>query len=108
MAKARVVLVTAPNEKEARTIARKVVKKRLAACVNIVPGLTSIYRWEGKIEQDEEVLMLIKTTKKRLVKLEKTVKKLHSYEVPEFVVLKIESGSDDYLKWLRKSVKGRD
>ncbi|WP_456451766.1 divalent-cation tolerance protein CutA [Hydrogenimonas sp.] len=99
------MLVTAPNEKEAKTIARKAVEKKLAACVNIVPGLTSVYRWEGKVQEDAEVLMLIKTTKKRLEKLEKLVKKLHSYDVPEFVVLKIESGSDDYLKWLRKSVK---
>jgi len=105
VAKARLVLVTAPNEKEAKTIARKAVEKKLAACVNIVPGLTSVYRWEGQVQKDTEVLMLIKTTKKRLGKLEKLVKKLHSYEVPEFVVLKIEGGSSAYMKWLQKSVK---
>ena len=105
MAKARLVLVTAPNEKEAKTIARKVVEKKLAACVNIVSRLSSVYRWEGDVQEDAEVLMLIKTTKKRLEKLEKLVKKLHCYDVPELVVLKIEGGSSEYMKWLQKSVK---
>ncbi len=102
--KYRVVLVTAPTAAEAERIAKRVVKKRLAACVNIVPKIGSVYRWEGEVAVEKESLLLIKTTKKALAKLKKSIKKLHSYDIPEFVVLKIDEGSEEYLKWLEKSV----
>lgn len=102
----RIVLVTCGTLKEGRTIAREVVSKRLAACVNIaVSPVESFYKWKGKLENAREYLLVIKTTEKRLVELEKEVKRLHSYEVPEFVVLPVAAGSSEYLSWLRSSVK---
>jgi len=101
----RVVLVTAPNDTEAERIAQKVVKKGLAACVNIVPKLLSIYRWEGSVERDTETLLIIKSTKKALPKLQKRIKKMHSYKVPEIVVLKVDGGDKGYLKWIDSVVK---
>jgi periplasmic divalent cation tolerance protein len=102
----RVVLVTCGSMKEARTIARGVVGKRLAACVNIgTAAVESIYWWKGKVETGREFLLVMKTTAARLKELEKEVKRLHSYDVPEFVVLKIEAGSQDYLRWVEQSVK---
>jgi periplasmic divalent cation tolerance protein len=95
------VLVTCPNDREARRIARAVVEARLAACVNILPGgITSIYRWKGKVETARERLLLIKTSQKRLAKLEAEIKSLHSYEVPEFIALPIAKGSSAYLAWM--------
>ncbi len=90
---------------EAERIAKKVVEKRLAACVNIIPKVRSVYRWEGEVMVEKEALLIVKTTKKSLPKLEKAVKKLHSYEVPEFIAVKIDEGSDDYLKWLGGAVE---
>ena len=102
----RIVLVTCGTIVEARRIANEVVRKRLAACVNIVLGpIQSIYRWKGKVQSEREVLIVIKTTVKRLVELEKKVKQLHSYDVPEFVVVPISAGSPEYLAWLEESVK---
>jgi len=96
-----VVLVTCANAGEARRIAHAVVEARLAGCVNIVSaGVTSIYRWEGKVETSTERLLLIKTSKKRLAKLQAAVQRLHSYDVPEFIVLPIAAGSRNYLAWL--------
>jgi periplasmic divalent cation tolerance protein len=97
---ARIVLSTAGSTAEAECIARALVEERLAACVNLIPRLTSIYRWQEKIESAEEVLLLIKTSAERLTELEATLHRLHSYEVPEFLVLNIESGSRPYLSWL--------
>ena len=103
---AGVRLVTCGTIVEARRIANEVVRKRLAACVNIVLGpIQSIYRWKGKVQSEREVLIVIKTTVKRLVELEKEVKQLHSYDVPEFVVVPISAGSPEYLAWLEESVK---
>ena len=102
----RIVLVTCGTIVEARRIANEVVRKRLAACVNIVLGpIQSIYRWKGKVQSEREVLIVIKTTVKRLVELEKEVKQLHSYDGPEFVVIPISAGSPEYLAWLEESVK---
>jgi len=99
----RVVLVTCGSIAEARKIGRNVVEKKLAACANIVPGVESIYRWKGKVERAREVLVVIKTTANRLPELEREVKRLHSYDVPEFIVLSIVAGSSKYLAWLQES-----
>jgi len=99
------VLVTCANIAEARRIARAVVEDRVAACVNILPGaITSIYRWKGKVESARERLLLIKTSRKRLAKLQATVERLHSYKVPEFIALPIVAGSRVYLGWLGESL----
>jgi periplasmic divalent cation tolerance protein len=96
-----VVLVTCGSLAEGRKIARSVTEKKLAACANISSAaVESIYRWKGKIERAREYLLIIKTTARRLKELEREVKRLHSYDTPEFVVLTISSGSTDYLKWL--------
>lgn len=98
---ARIVLVTCANLVQARSIARKIVGKRLAACVTIVLGpVQSVYRWKGKVETAREQLLLIKTVEKQLPALEAEIKRLHSYEVPEFLVLPAVHGSGDYLTWL--------
>jgi periplasmic divalent cation tolerance protein len=81
------------------------VIKKLAACANILPSVQSIYRWKGKVETAREVLLLIKTTAARLPQLEKEVKRLHSYEVPEFIALSISAGSSDYLNWIQQNSK---
>jgi periplasmic divalent cation tolerance protein len=105
--RSRIVLVTCGSIVEARRIGSRVVRRKLAACVNIVLGpIQSIYRWKGKVESTREVLMVVKTTEKRLAELEKEVKRWHSYDVPEFVVIAVAAGSREYLAWLKDSVKG--
>ena len=100
----RIVLVTCGSVAEARRIARAVVEKRLAACVNIVLGsVESVYRWKGKVETARERLLIIKTTAARLAELEREVKRLHKYEVPEFLVVAVGGGSKEYLRWLTES-----
>ncbi|MGA2095389.1 MAG: divalent-cation tolerance protein CutA [Candidatus Acidiferrum sp.] len=95
------VLVTCANPIQAKLIARSVIEKRLAACVNILRSpIESHYRWKGKIEKAREGLIIIKTTARRLGALEREVKRLHSYEVPEFIALPIVAGSAAYLNWL--------
>lgn len=95
------VLVTCGNVAEAKRIASAVVEQRLAACVNILPGaVTSIYRWKGKVQSARERLLLIKTSRRRLAKLQAAVERLHSYDVPEFIALPIAAGSREYLAWL--------
>jgi len=102
----RIVLVTCGSKAEARKIAERVVKKRLAMCVNIMSSpVQSIYQWKRKVETAREVLMILKTTTKRLAELEREVLRLHSYDVPEFVVLPIIAGSKEYLAWLNEAVK---
>jgi len=97
----RLVLVTCANHIQAKLIARSVIEKRLAACVNILRiPVESHYRWKGKVEKARELLLLIKTTTRRLGALEREVKRLHSYEVPEFIALPIAAGSKPYLDWL--------
>ena len=104
-ARHRIVVVTCASVTEARKIAQYVVEHKLAACANILPGVKSIYRWNGKVERAKEVLLLLKTTAARLGQLEKEVKRLHSYEVPEFVAVSIAAGSREYLTWLARSVR---
>ena len=101
-----VVLVTCSTPAEAQRIARAVVNARLAACVNILPGaVQSIYRWKGKIESARERLLLIKTSRKRLAKLQAAVERLHSYDVPEFIAIPIATGSSGYLSWIGESLR---
>jgi periplasmic divalent cation tolerance protein len=99
----RIVFVTCGSVGEAKRIGKAVVEKKLAACANIVAGVESIYRWKGKVERAREVLVVIKTTAARLRELEREVKRLHSYEVPEFIVLPIVAGSQEYLAWIEKN-----
>lgn len=101
----RIVLVTCATLAEARQIATTVVGERLAACVNvIVSPVESFYTWQGKLEKAREYLLVMKTTAKRLTELEREVKRLHSYDVPEFIALKVTEGSASYLAWLSSSV----
>ena len=97
---ALLVLSTAPDRATAERIAGTLVEERLAACVNIVPGVTSVYRWKGKIERDAEVLCLIKTRGSLLAKLSRRLTALHPYDVPEVIALRISGGAPPYLKWL--------
>jgi periplasmic divalent cation tolerance protein len=98
------VLVTAGSGDEAATIARALVDERLAACANIVSGITSIYRWQGRVEQASETLLIIKTDRRQLDALVGRVRALHSYTVPEVVALAIDGGSAPYLRWLDEEV----
>jgi periplasmic divalent cation tolerance protein len=101
----RVVLVAVPRGGKAESLAEGVVEARLAACVNILPGAVSIYRWKGKVRRDAESLLVIKTTVSKLKALERWVKARHPYEVPEFVALPVASASKEYLSWLAEQVR---
>ncbi|MES2572586.1 MAG: divalent-cation tolerance protein CutA [Verrucomicrobiota bacterium] len=97
------VLSTFGNVEEARRVARQLVEERLAACVNLVPGIESIYRWKEKVESAAEVLLLMKTTRDRYDALERRIRELHSYEVPEVLSFRIEEGLPAYLRWVETS-----
>ncbi len=103
MTNARIVLTTAGSQEEARKIAHALVERRLAACVNIVPTVESIYRWQGKIETAEEWLLLIKTQAELFNRVSDAVKELHSYDLPECVMLEVAAGSPEYLDWIAKN-----
>jgi periplasmic divalent cation tolerance protein len=105
MAEALEVHVTLPNTEAARALARKLVEERLAACVNIVPGVVSIYSWEGAIHEDGEVLCLIKTSPDCFEQLRARVLELHPYEVPEVLAFAVDDGSRDYLDWVRRNTR---
>jgi periplasmic divalent cation tolerance protein len=98
-----VVLVTCPNRKVGEELGHTLVDERLAACVNIVPGVTSIYRWQGKICKNAEILLVIKTRRTRLPALIRRVRRLHPYTVPEIIALPLVGGSAPYLSWVRES-----
>jgi periplasmic divalent cation tolerance protein len=98
------VLISCANEEQGASLARVLVEERLAACVNLVREVRSIYRWQGKIEDDRETLLLVKTRKTILSRLERRVRELHSYDVPEIMALSFESGAKPYLDWLLGSV----
>jgi periplasmic divalent cation tolerance protein len=100
-----IVFVTCASIPEARRVGRSVVEKRLAACANIVPGVESIYRWKGKVERAREVVLMMKTSTPRLPELEREVERVHSYDVPEFIVLPIVAGSREYLEWIRENAR---
>ena len=100
----RVVLITVPDTACARNLANALLEQRMAACVNIVPAVESHYRWQGKIEQSSEVLLIVKTAKTAIGGLERIVREEHPYECPEILAMPILSGSPAYLSWLRESV----
>jgi periplasmic divalent cation tolerance protein len=100
----RIVLTTAASEEEARKIARHLVQDQLAACVNIVPQVVSIYRWQSKTEEACEWLLIIKTTAAAFSQVREAIAELHSYELPECICLTIEDGSPAYLQWIAESV----
>jgi periplasmic divalent cation tolerance protein len=101
----KIVLVTAPDLKTARKLANAALQARLIACANLVPKVESHYWWNGKIERGAEVLMILKTTSRRLAALEKLVLALHPYDTPEFVVLDLRGGNRRYLDWVNTSVE---
>lgn len=101
-----VVLTTWPDVEKARAAARTLIEEKLAACANILPGVESIYRWEGKIETSTEVMMVLKTTIGRYQMLDARILALHSYEVPEIVVLQVTDGLPSYLRWVEQSCTG--
>ncbi|HSI11806.1 MAG TPA: divalent-cation tolerance protein CutA [Chthoniobacter sp.] len=100
-----IILTTWPDAEIARAAARKVVEEKLAACANVVPGVESIYRWQGNIETSSEVLVIFKTTPARYAALEARIRELHSYEVPEILSLPIGSGLPAYLGWVEESCR---
>ncbi len=101
----RLVIVTAPRE-VAAALARTIIEERLAACANIVPEIRSIYAWDGKIQDDEEALMLLKTTAEKVTRLVARVRELHPYDVPEVIAIDLNEGDSNpaYLDWVRKVV----
>lgn len=103
-----IVYITVGSEQEAAEIAKVLVERRYAACVNIVKNVRSIYSWESKVEDDSEVLMIVKTIASLFNTLEEKVKEMHSYSTPEIVAFPITQGSENYLTWLRESVKMED
>jgi periplasmic divalent cation tolerance protein len=99
-----VVLSTCASAEEAQRVARALVEKRLAACVNVMPGVRSVYRWQDAIEDEEEVLLLIKTSRALLEDLRNEIERLHSYEVPEVIALPVVDGSERYLAWMSREL----
>ena len=102
------VFITAPNSEEAAQLAEMLVDKRLAACVQVMREMNSVFRWQGKVEWQREVLLVAKTLSSKFAELEREVTKLHSYETPEIVAFAITNGSRPYLEWLAAEVSGRD
>jgi periplasmic divalent cation tolerance protein len=100
----RLVLTTASSTEESKKIARALVESRLAACVNIIPRIESVYGWEGKVEEAQEYLLLIKTTAEAFPAVRDKIQELHSYEVPECIALAVDDGSEPYLKWIDECV----
>ena len=96
-----VILVTVANQEEAVRIGEGVVKAKLAACANVVPGIQSIYRWKGKIVKSQEFLLILKSSKARYSELEKAIKAMHTYETPEIIALPVKKGLDRYLRWVQ-------
>ena len=96
----RLILTTAGSDKQAEEIARALVERKLAACVNIVGSTCSIYRWKGEVVRESEKLLLIKSCERLLPQIRETIRELHTYEVPEVLALSIQGGDDEYLSWL--------
>ena len=102
---ARVVLTTEATPEEAERLGRTLVEERLGACATMIPTVQSIYRWEGRVETSGEILMLLKTVADQLPALEARLIELHSYQTPEFLVLRVEAGSQPYLDWIESSLR---
>src|SRR5687768_8454038 len=100
-----VALSTCPDEATARSLAQTLVTERLATCVNRLPGVTSTYFWDGRLQEDAEILLIIKTTAARQAELEARLKALHPYDLPELVVLPVTGGNEPYLQWVRSGVE---
>lgn len=105
MTDAIVVITTTENEQDAERLATLLVERELAACVQILPSITSVYRWQGKLEKAAENLLLIKTTRAAYPELETAIRENHSYQTPEIIALPVEAGLDGYLNWLQASIK---
>lgn len=101
-----VVLVTGPDTASLETLAGRIVGEGLAACVNLIPRVRSVYRWDGEVHHDDEALAVVKTTRPAIGALRDRVHELHPYDLPEFLVLPVEAGSDAYLGWVENSVRG--
>jgi periplasmic divalent cation tolerance protein len=101
---ARIVMTTVASAEDAARLGRTLVEERLAACATVLPSVHSIYSWQGKIESSDETLLLLKTATDQLSALESRLQELHSYEIPEFLVIEIEAGSKPYLKWLSENL----
>ena len=101
-----VALITAGSQEEADRIANTLVSEMLAACVNVLPGVTSVYRWEGRVQRDQEWLLVAKSTRHVLDDLVRCVQAIHSYDLPEIIALPVVGGSEGYLRWLDGEVHG--
>jgi len=101
---AMLMITTAGNEEQAATIARELVGRRLAACVNVVPGIRSFYRWQGKICDDGELLLIIKTMASEVEAVTRAIRELHSYDLPEILAFEVSAGEPAFLEWLATSV----
>jgi periplasmic divalent cation tolerance protein len=101
---AMVVLTTCGNDEDAKALAQMLVDRRLAACVNTIGEVASTYRWQGEVRQDQETLLIIKTTAPRLAALEQAIRESSKYDLPEFIALSVATGGADYLEWIRESV----
>ncbi|MES9835006.1 MAG: divalent-cation tolerance protein CutA [Candidatus Thiodiazotropha sp.] len=99
------ILCTAPDRESALKLANAMVEQDLAACVNLTSPVTSVYRWQGKLEQSEEILLLIKTTEKKYRDVEAALRAQHPYELPEIIAVPVEQGLDDYLDWVERCIK---
>src|SRR5258708_28171237 len=104
MTQARIVLTTAGSQDEAGKIAHALVERRLAACVNIIPQIESVYRWQGRVENATEWLLIVKTQSSAFAQVRDAIRELHSYELPECLLLEISDGSTDYLSWIADNV----
>ena len=105
MTEALVVLITAPSPEEGEAIARALVEEKLAACVNVIPGVTSLYRWRGELQREGEVLLVVKSRRGLFDRLAARVRELHSYQVPEIIALPVILGDEDYLRWLSEATQ---
>ncbi|MBI4495760.1 MAG: divalent-cation tolerance protein CutA [Deltaproteobacteria bacterium] len=100
-----VILSTAASKEEAERLAEALVRQKLAACVNLVPGVTSFFHWDGKLNREEEIFLIIKTTDEKSRRVGEVIRELHSYEVPEMIYWRLDGGSADYLKWLEEATR---
>lgn len=101
----QVVITNCPNNEVAQRIAKKLVTEKLAACVNIVPNITSVYEWQGELQQDNEVMLIIKTKSSLFTQLKQKIEQLHPYDVAEIIALDIQQGNELYLNWISDTVK---